>query len=173
MQIGTKQRCAQCLMQQRLGGASCSGAPSRIAQWAAEATQFGHKLHRGFLHDGLLAPAPLLICITCGAWTAAAEQTSHGRLLRPCRNKPTDAGRAALRRTRKGLHPGQGRTPAFSAMLERWQPRQDDIMFEQRPAPAKRPRTAEVCMEDIFAQDGTIRNMHPSVYTAPPNEGGR
>ena len=56
---------------------------------------------------------PMVICRGCGAHASAGGKPQG--LLDPC-HKPTEAGKRALARARRGLHPKAGREPLYCTL---------------------------------------------------------
>ncbi len=82
--------------------------PGRVDSSMRRFEQHGHTM---LYADGVL---PIAYCARCGGWSSRRAQ----RLLRKC-GPPTAAGRAALRRIERGLHPWRARDKTTGTELPR------------------------------------------------------
>ena len=78
--------------------AACKGKQEAKGLSAIERQVRGHRLVAIF-HG---APLPFLACTTCGSWAVRRPI----KLSTQCAGSATQAGKAAVRRMARGLHPG-------------------------------------------------------------------
>ena len=113
-------RCSRCLAIRgapAAKSAQCPRHPELLQEWRHAATEQGHQVRSGILHDVscLANTTAALVCVGCGSWTTAAAQSQRCALLGRCRCRdglaPTRAGREVLARVRRGQHPKLGMLP--------------------------------------------------------------